>query len=144
MKKLCLALASLAASLLFCVNVQSQTITLKGASTPTLSVALTWTAPVASGALVACNATNICEYTVYRISGACPATLVGSGGWTALGTTADSVLDYADSTVAPLTEYSYVVEAVLMSDLQQSNPSNCYTVTTGSLPLVPNAPTVLQ
>lgn len=122
----------------------AQTITLKGAASPGLAVALTWDAPVATGSLVGCDPTTyICVYDVYRLPGVCPTTLVGSPGWTFIATTADSALDYTDATVGPLTTYSYVVEAVLVSDSQNSNPSNCITVTTPALPLVPAPPTQL-
>jgi len=128
---------------LFLVTSHAQGVTLQGPVTPSVSVALTWVAPIASGNFVACNTTTVCEYTAYRIPGTCPATVIGSSGWTTLGTTQASVLAYTDTTVAPLPTYSYVVEAVLISDLMASGPSNCVTVTTGALPLVPNVPTGL-
>ena len=110
--------------------IHGQTVSLPGATTPT--VKLGWTAP--SG----CISTSPCSYIPYRISGSCPTTLVGSPGWTALPQTATQVGSTVDSTVAPGTTYSYVVETV--QGVAQSGPSNCVTV---SVPNVPSPATGL-
>lgn len=118
-----------------------QSITLTAPPTPSVAVNLSWDAPVASGSLVGCDpTTNICVYNVYRIPGSCPNPVLNSTGWSNIGTTAESTLNFTDNSVAPATVYSYTVEAILESDLQSSGPSNCVTVTTGTLPLVPSAP----
>jgi len=118
-------------------------VTLTSPGAPSYENNLTWSAPVSNGSagLVGCDTVNVCNYSIFRLTAAsCPATLVGSSGWVKVGTTANSVLAYSDTTVAPLTEYSYVVEANLVSDSISSGPSNCITITTGALPLVPAAP----
>jgi hypothetical protein len=86
---------------------------------------------------------NPCTYQINGILGTCPATVVGSTGWTTVGTTTSDVLTFTDSTEQPATsgtplQISYVV--VTLSGGQQAGPSNCVTLT---FPNVVGAATVL-
>jgi hypothetical protein len=117
-------------------HAHAQTLTLQGATPHT--IALTWTAPVASGAWPGCTAGSPCTYAPYALVGAtCPAVLVGSSGWTALPTV--SATTATDAGQAPGSTVSYVVYTVQGGN--QSAPSNCITVT---VPLDPPPPTGLQ
>ncbi len=70
----------------------AQTVTLKGAAT--FQVSLTWTQSTS------CTSTIPCLYTPLRITGSCPATLVGSTGWTVLPATTQQATTATDTTVA--------------------------------------------
>jgi hypothetical protein len=94
------------------------TVTLTGGTN--YSVDLTWTD---SG----CTSTNPCTFTIYRIDGSCPGTLVGSSGWTVVTTTASQVFSASDTTGVDGNTYSYVGKANIGS--ASSNPSNCATFT---------------
>ena len=118
MKMYLISLAFLAGSL-----VPAQTVSIPAASTPTPPT-LSWTLPSA------CTATAACTFQPYRIAGICPATIVGSGGWTILSISGANATSITDSSATG--QISYVVE-VLQNGLN-SAPSNCVTTT------VPNVP----
>ena len=95
------------------------TVTLSGASTDV--VTLTWTEPTSCP-----NTTAPCTYQVDGILGTCPATIVGSTGWTVVGTTATDVATYVDSsevanTTGTPVQISYVIYT--LSGGAQSLPS---------------------
>jgi hypothetical protein len=136
MKKISLFCAVIFAAMLISPNAKAQTLTLQGA-TPH-AIALSWTAPVASGGWLGCTAGSPCTYAPYALVGAtCPAVLVGSTGWTALSTVNSTTA--TDSGQTPGSIVSYVVYT--MQGGNQSTPSNCITVT---VPLDPLPPTGLQ
>lgn len=98
-------------------------------------VTLTWTASTS------CTASTPCSgYIVYAFNGTCPATIIGSGGWTEFtqnaGGTPITAPPFVDSTEQPGETVSYFMEAV--QNGVPSPPSACATV---ALPNAPAAPT---
>jgi hypothetical protein len=72
-------------------------------------------------------------YTMYRLSGTCPANVTTTAGFTALNSTLFTVNSYTDSTVVP-GAYCYV--ATFTASSSQSVPSN-----TAPAVILPAAPT---
>ena len=83
------------------LHAQGTTVALPPATQHVANVS--WTAPSA------CNSTTPCTFVVYRNTGTCPATLVGSTGWTLIATTAAQVGSYVDSSVTAGTTYAYAI-----------------------------------
>lgn len=111
-------------------GLHAQTVALPAASS--LSATVPWSLPSN------CTAANACQFQVYRIQGACPATLSGSGGWTLVATTAAQAVSYKDSTVLGNTQYCYDVEAIPSgSPSVDSGPSNAGQITTAFVPAAP-------
>lgn len=125
-----LALFAVLAAVLGGSVVHAQTMTLP-AATPQ-QVGLSWTASSS------CSATSPCTYVAYRLPGACPASVAGTSGWTALPATAAQVVVSTDATITPGSTYCYVVEAVQGG--VNSGPSNAVSVV---VPLSPSAPSGL-
>lgn len=130
MKKFFLALSLLVSSVVLS-NAQTVTMTGKSAS----QTVLTWVAPAPQGTWLGCVVgQSACTFRPFSLPGTCPATIVGSTGWTTLADTSANATTATDS--APITnsagQVSYVVKTVQSSLV--SDPSNCITVT------IPNAP----
>jgi|SRR5882757_1635840 len=73
------------------------------AQSATHSVVLSWAAPVTTLTLTG--------YNVYRIAGACPAS-VSLSAFTKLGTTAAATIAYTDTTVTAGSTYCYTVTSI--------------------------------
>jgi hypothetical protein len=103
----------------------AQTVTLTGPTVQNGSI--TWTAAAAvSGGWGGCTAAQACDYSVYALRGAsCPATIVGSAGWTEVAPAVTGT-SFTDATEAAGTSVSYVVYTTQSGN--QSGPSNCITV----------------
>lgn len=107
---------------------QNPTVTLPAATAE--KVTLAWTNN--------CTNASPCNIIPFRVAGSCPTgTLAGTAGWTQLPATAAQATTVPDTTVAPNTTYSYVVEAQDVTTGAMSGPSNCATVTTPNVPSVP-------
>lgn len=107
--------------------VLAQTPTLSGSTGTTVTAVssqkakFTWTAP----AQCVTAATPTCTYQVLMRSGACPAIVGGSTGWTVKDVTAATGSSNPGDTLAPapVGDNSFVVEAMLGT--QVGPPSNC-------------------
>lgn len=117
----------------------------KGPPTVTLSASnvpgeiISWIAPAAiQGGWAGCGSPSTCTYQTYVISGACPAIIVGSSGWSVLGSPT-AALQITDGAEAPGSTESYVVYTLQSG--ASSGPSNCFTYT---FPFAPSAPGTVQ
>jgi len=104
--------------------------TLTGAST--FKAVLTWSFDST------CTATSPCLVQVYRLTGSCPATLIGSTGWTLITTTAQQATTAEDNTISDGVSYSYVLYSVWTNGVS-SDPSACWTASVNAS-TVPDAP----
>ena len=141
----------LASSLLLSASLIScQTVTLPPPTSLSVkNLTFTWKAPVAGNGFLGCAATEsatttVCSYKLYRIPGVCPSPVIGSSGWTEVLSTASGQLTATDTTALPNTQYSWVVEGIVVSNSNNGAPSNCVTYTTPAATLVPNVPTTLS
>lgn len=106
----------------------AQTVQLPSA-TPS-SVTVPWTLP-SSDPTTSCTSTQQCIMSVYRQTGTCPSVLVGSTGWTLVGTSSANATQYIDNTTSPNTTYAYTVEASPVGATTTfSGPANCQSIKT--------------
>ena len=111
-------------------------------STPSPQKAnLTWTIPTTGlpSGTVACSTTQQCIFKVYRFSGTATSSDLSSPTWTLATTTSAQASAYTDNPGAGT--WSYVIEAVFVSNGNNSGPSNIVvlTLTNPPVPAPPSA-----
>lgn len=139
MKKLAL-IGFVLGALAFALSSHAQLVAVPPQSSPTPQKAsLTWTFPTTGlpAGTVPCTSSFQCVVKVYRFSGTATSSDISSPNWTLASTTVAQATSYTDSPGAGT--WSYTIEAVAVSNGNNSAPSNIVVLTL-TVPPVPAPP----